>query len=1214
MRLRGLRTPIVGGAVVLCSLAIGASAEATSGGAGRAATASHPNVALRSMSRAQRVAVSPHLAGGLPKVKGPAPSVRPNDASASAQCPWLNDSLSVSDRVSMLLANMTLADKLDLMEGHNGDAPNGAIGDTHAIPALCVPEVTEEDGPAGVADGVSGATQLPAPVNDAATWDPTQAQQYGNVLGAEEWAKGNEIVYAPTINIDRDPRWGRNFESLSEDPLLAGTLAESEIAGIQSAGPIAQVKHYAVYNNETNRNTAADDAVVDQRTLHEIYLPAFYDATIKGGAGSVMCSYSSPNGVYACQNQPLLSLLENTWGFPGFVGSDYGAVHSTVASANAGLDQEQDSTYFGPALQTAVETGQVSMATINEAATRILTEMFRFNFFNDSATGTEATDASTPAHVSFAQENSEQGTVLLKDAGSVLPLTSSTTSIAVIGADGSTDPETAGGGSAAVNPTGSIVTPLQGITARAGSGVTVSSYSGTTPADGAAAARQAQVAIVFANNYESEGSDLTTLTLQDDQNAMINAVAKANPHTIVVLNTGGPVTMPWLPNVQGVLEAWYPGQQDGSAIASILFGDTDPSGHLPETFPTSLAQVPTRSAAQFPGKNGKVEYSEGLEVGYRYYDTANVTPLFPFGYGLSYTSFKYSKLKLSATNVKNTASGPDAGQSTTELTATATVKNTGTRTGADVAQLYLGDPASTGEPARQLEGYQKVTLAPGQSTQVSFPLDGHALSYYDTSANGWVLPDGDYTVMVGDSSATENLPLSKSFTVTKSAGARTETINAPTSAAPGSTFTATATFDNAGDYPLTGTVATLNAPAGWTVTPVSTAPSRVLANQTVTASWTVTVPADAQDTTATLSAAIQGSTAGGPSATVATQTQQVQVEPVVEVQPPTTAPLLNPGQTISEAVQLTNRLDTPLTVTLTPQATTGVTITPDPDVVTVPGDGTATATLTVAATAAGAGSKDIPVSVSATGGGATYAVTPTGLLVNVAYASLPAAFNNIGISDDADPTVASFDGSNDSYSEEQLTAAGFGPGATFTHDGLSYTWPTAAAGSADNVIGSGQAIAISGSGSTLGLIGASNNGDATGPITVVYTDGTTTTAQATLPDWYNNTAPTGGDILTTLTDWNHSSSEPDHSVSLYATSIAIDPTKTVADVILPSSSTELSTANAPFHVFAIAIGTPAAASGSASASSRRAASSSRRAGSPEAVEAARVSSHAQGRR
>src|SRR3984957_18597057 len=1156
---RRLRAPIAGSVAVLCSLGIGASAGASTG-SNRATTASHPNASLRAMTPAQRARVSPHLAFARP---GVAVHERADAGTTGdvASCPWRNPSLPINQRVSMLLGQMTLADKLDLMEGHNGDAPNGAIGDTHAIPALCVPEVTQQDGPAGVADGVSGATQLPAPVNDAATWDTSAAKQYGQVLGNEQWTKGNMVVYGPTINIDRDPRWGRNFESLSEDPLLTGTLGAAEIEGIQSQGPIAQVKHYAIYNNETNRNTSADDVVIDPRTMNEIYLPAFYDTAIKGGAGSVMCSYSSPNGTVACQNQPLLSILEQRWGYKGWVGSDYGAVHGAIASVNAGLDQEQGSQLFGPVLEPAVQDGQVPMSTIDAAATRILFEMFTHGFFNTQPTGDESTNASTPAHVAFAQQNSEEGTVLLKNSGSILPLSSSqTSSIAVIGADGTTDPETAGGGSAAVNPTGSVVSPLQGITARAGSGVTVSSYSGTTPADAAAPARGAKVAIVFANNFESDGSDLQNITLQNNQDALISAVADANPHTIVVLNTGGPVTMPWLSNVQGVLEAWYPGQQDGAAIASILFGDTNPSGHLPETFPVSLAQAPTAAAARFPGVNGTVQYSDKLEVGYRYYDTENVSPLFPFGFGLSYTSFKYSKLKLSAKHVTNTTSGPDGGQGSTELTVTATVKNTGSRAGADVAQLYLGDPAAVGEPARQLEGFQRVTLAPGQSKTVTFPLSGHALSYFDTTANGWVLPTGDFAAYVGDSSALENLPLSKSFTVTKSVGARTEALSVPASVGPESTFTATATFDNDGDFPLTGVSSNLSLPAGWSAKAQSAIPAKVLAHQSVTESWTVTVPASAQGTTGTLTASISGSTQGGAATKVADDTQQVKVDPAVEATA-SPAQLIDPGQSATLSVSLTNRLPDAVTVTLAPQPPPGITVTPNPDTLTIPGDGTATATFTVAATAAGSGNQTIPLTITVTDGSTTLTVAPTptsALSINVAFGSLAAAFNNTGISDESAPfTSASFDGSNQSFSEQQLTAAGFAPGAAFTHDGIPYTWPSAPGRNPDNVIGDGQVIEMSGQGSMLGVLGASNNGNATGPVTVIYTDGTQTTGQVTLNDWYSDAEPAPGDILVTTPSWV--SAQASHAVSVYAESIPIDPTKTVADVILPSQTTQLST-------------------------------------------------------
>ena len=1144
---RRLSVPVAAAALVFCSVAVSVSAGAAT--RAQAASASHPSA-------------QSNTAVGDP-----------------ANCPWLNTSLPVNQRVSMLMSQMTLDDKLVLLQGHNGDAPNGAIGDTHAIPALCVPEVTQEDGPAGVADGVGGATQLPAPVNDAATWDRSAARQYGQVLGNEEWTKGNMVVYAPTINIDRDPRWGRNFESLSEDPFLTGALGSSIIEGIQSQGPIAQVKHYAVYNNETNRNTSADDTVIDARTLHEIYLPAFYDTTIKAGAGSVMCSYSSPNGTFACENKSLLSILEQKWGYMGWVGSDYGAIHNPVAGVNAGLDQEQGSQLFEPTIKPAVLDGQIPMATIDDAAERILFEMFQHGFFNNQPTGNESTNASTPAHVAFAQQNSEEGTVLLKNSNSILPLSSSgTSSIAVIGADGTTNPESAGGGSAAVNPSSPVISPLQGIQARAGSGVTVTSYSGNTPADAASTAAGAQVAIVFANNFESEGSDLQNITLQNSQDQLISAVAAANPNTIVVLNTGGPVAMPWLDQVQGVLEAWYPGQQDGAAIASILFGDTNPSGHLPETFPVSLAQAPTANADLFPGTNGMVQYSDKLLVGYRYYDTENVAPLFPFGFGLSYTTFKYSNLTLSTTTVKNTTSGPDAGQGSTELTVTATVTNTGSRAGADVAQLYVGDPASAGEPVRQLEGFDRVMLDPGQSKTVSFPLTGHQLSFYDTGANGWVLPTGDFTVQVGDSSASANLPLQGSFAVTKSVGARTETLNVPASVGPKSTFTATATFNNPGDFNLTSASSDLSLPAGWSAKPQSPFPSTVLAGKSASQSWTVTVPASAQGSSQTLTASISGSTEGTGKAThVADGAEQVKVDPVLEVTAPPSQ-IIDPGQSATIPLKVVNRLPDSVTATIAPQAPDGITFTPSSATVTIPANGTETVTLTASATADGSGNQAIPLTINVKDGSTAFTVAPTPaseILLNVSFTSLAAAFDNTGISDESAPvTSASFDGGNESFSERMLTAAGQAPGQVFTHDGIAYTWPNVPPGTPDNVVGNGQAIQVNGQGSMLGVLGASNNGNATGPVTVIYTDGTQTTGQVTLNDWFSNAEPAPGDILVRTGDWDHPQSQGDHAVSVYAWSLPIDPTKTVKEVVLPSPSTQLSTASAPFHVFALGIGTP----------------------------------------
>jgi beta-glucosidase len=613
-----------------------------------------------------------------------------------------------------------------------------------------------EDGPAGVGDGMSNVTQLPAPVDVAATWDTSAEQEYGQVIGAEQAAKGTTVDLGPTINIVRDPRWGRAFESVSEDPYLAGQMSAADIRGVQSTGTMAQVKHYAVYNQETNRNTPSDNAIVSTQAEQEIYLPAFQAAVQQGAASSVMCSYSTINGTYACQNPYTLStVLRQQFGYTGFVTSDWGATHSTAASANAGLDMDMPGNdgYYGTALVSAVNSGSVSTGTVNSAVSAILTQMFAFGLFDKAPGGSPSAVATSSAHQSDATQLAEEGTVLLKNSGSVLPLSSSDTSIAVIGADASTSPQTDGGGSAGVNSSGTV-TPLQGIEAAAPGGTTVTYNSGSSDSSAASAASAASVAVVFANLAESEGSDLSGIDLGTTQDNLITSVAAANPDTIVVLNTGSAVTMPWLSSVKGVLEAWYPGQEDGTAIANVLFGDYDPSGHLTVTFPASLSQVPASTTAQWPGTGGTVQYSEGIDVGYRWYDSQNLTPLFPFGYGLSYTTFSFSNLQVGSLTAGGAA------------TVTATVTNTGSRAGADVAQLYVTDPSASGQPPLQLEGFQRVSLAAGASTTVTFSLTQRSLQYWNSSSNGWATSTGNYGIEVGDSSA--NLPLSGTLAVSSS--------------------------------------------------------------------------------------------------------------------------------------------------------------------------------------------------------------------------------------------------------------------------------------------------------------------------------------------------------------------------------------------------------------------------------------------------------------
>ncbi|WP_370343281.1 glycoside hydrolase family 3 C-terminal domain-containing protein [Catenulispora sp. MAP5-51] len=830
----------------------------------------------------------------------------------SAACPWVHSSAPIPQRVSQLLSRMTIDQEIAVMAGTGGTRYPGS---TPAIGSLCIPAMNLNDGPAGVGDdwGMTGATQLPAPVDIAATWDTGAEQTYGQVIGAEQAAKGATVELGPTINIVRDPRWGRAFETVGEDPYLNGQMGAANIRGVQSTGVMAQLKHLAAYNQETYRNKSPDNAIISDQALQEIYLPAFQTAVQQGAPSSVMCSYNWINNTPACQNTQLLdSVLRKQFGFTGFITSDWdgGLVDDNnnlyqpyvQNAANAGLDQDMPPTsHYNDALKTAYGNGSVSKSTIDNAVSLILTQMFAFGQFDQAPTGSPAQPATNATDQSAATQLAAEGTVLLKNSGNTLPLAASTSSIAVIGDDAGSHAQSGGGGSAEVHAD-TLVTPYQGIAARAGAGIktqyvpgsvtaalpTVPSsaltpsagsgngltttfypttdlsgapaltrtdpavdfdWGGNSPGPGIAgtswsakwtgtltapttgtytfslnsddgsrllvngqtivdnwsdhasttaygtvtltagqpvpvevdyyqngggsnlslgweppgtgpindavtAARNSDVPVVFASTFEAEGSDLPSIDLPWRENQLISAVAAANPHTIVVLNTGSAVTMPWINQVAGVFEAWYPGQEDGNAIASLLFGDTNPSGHLPVTFPKSLSDVPASTTAQWPGTNSTVQYSEGVDVGYRWYDAKNITPLFPFGYGQSYTSFSFSNLHVGTL--------PQGGAATV----TATVTNTGARAGADVAQLYLTQPSSAGEPVRQLQGFDRVDLQAGQSKTVTFELTQRNLQHYDTTDATLTTSTGDYGISVGDAASDANLPLKGTLSVT----------------------------------------------------------------------------------------------------------------------------------------------------------------------------------------------------------------------------------------------------------------------------------------------------------------------------------------------------------------------------------------------------------------------------------------------------------------
>ncbi len=721
----------------------------------------------------------------------------------SVDCPWLNPTLSTSQRLKMLLPNLTLSEKIALVHGYIPRQHYG--GYVAGIPSLCVPALKFQDGPAGVADGMAGITALPAPVAGASTWNTKLMYQYGKVIGEEARTKGINVLLGPMVNIVRDPRWGRAWETYGEDPYLNGAIGVSVIRGVQSQNVIAMVKHIAAYDQE---QTGRGNSIVGVRALHEIYLRAFHQAIFNGHVGAAMMTGGAINNLFANENTYLIKdTVEDRWGFKGFISSDYDGARSATGSANAGLDLDMpESRKFGKPLYQAVSNGQVSMARLNDMVSSKFREEFRFGLFQHPDTGRWNAVATSKAHTAIATQVAEQGTVLLKDANSQLPLNPKTVgSIAVIGAAGSAYPKAVGCGSGQARPP-YIITPLQGIRSFLGPNAHVDYAQGSNPprvadpaptapmiAKAVAIARKSQVAIVFADDVECEGGGIAygpgappkwvadyrpDIDLSGDQNQLISAVAAVNPHTIVVLNTGAPVAAPWLNKVSALMEAWYPGQVDGDAVAALLFGKANPSGHTVQTWPVDDKQMPTANPTLWgPGilwpKKGRAQlFSDNIDVGYRYYDANHIKPLFPFGYGLSYTKFAFTHIRLQAED--KAPSGPGHSVSSTNLQnenmveVSATITNIGKLAGADAVQLYVGDPIVANEPPRQLKGFSKVFLDPGKSSTVHFILTGHDLSYWKDSANGWVLPSGNFKVFVGDSSSLANLPLRGTFTVTGS--------------------------------------------------------------------------------------------------------------------------------------------------------------------------------------------------------------------------------------------------------------------------------------------------------------------------------------------------------------------------------------------------------------------------------------------------------------
>jgi beta-glucosidase len=695
-------------------------------------------------------------------------------ASAVGRCgthPWCNTSLSPDQRADLLVAALTADEKIGLLGGDDlagvagGDGTH--TGTSDGVPRVDLPTIYYSDGPVGVRSGK--ATAMPIPMSVAASFDPAIARLDGTTIATEVKAKGNDVVYAPTVNILRTPLWGRAFETYGEDPFLTGKLAVGWIKGAQSTGVIANVKHYAVNNQEgagdqadearpgmalgpppTEGNRLTVNVVVDERTLREIYTPQFEMAVKDANVGSIMCSYPRVNGTYACENPHLIKdILRHDWGFKGYVLADYGAAKSTGPSLVAGLDFDPwpGVAYNSGNVNAALLTGQASMTDVDARDRVVLRTLFAYGVFDRKAYVYDDTQINQKKDLAAAARVEAGGITLLRNRRGALPLRAAKLKkIAVIG---TADGFTTGGGSAAVTPF-RVDTPRAAITRRAGKRVKIDYADGSDPAAAAALAKAADVAIVFVADYDTEGIDRRCLTLEcppwnGDQDALIEQVAAANKRTIVVLETGGPVLTPWRGKVPAIVEAWYPGAGGGTPIARVLFGDADPSGRLPATFPKSEADLPTAGDPQaYPGQAEEVTYKEGVLVGYRWFDAKKKTPAFPFGFGLSYTRFRYSGLKLAAQGAR----------------VSFTVRNIGRRRGSTVAQLYVGMPqpsADIVQPPRQLKAFRKLTLRPGQRRRVTFTLNDRAFSYYDVKAAGWAIAPGCYRIMVGRSS--RDLPL-----------------------------------------------------------------------------------------------------------------------------------------------------------------------------------------------------------------------------------------------------------------------------------------------------------------------------------------------------------------------------------------------------------------------------------------------------------------------
>jgi beta-glucosidase len=691
--------------------------------------------------------------------------------------------LSPDRRAAIVLQQMTLDEKISLLHGTGmknlspisplAMYSNGGAGYVVGIPRLGIPDIQMSDAAYGVrASGANGrySTALPSNLGAAASWDPALAWEYGALIGRELRAQGYNMGLGGGVNLAREPRNGRTFEYMGEDPILAGTMVGHLIRGTQDQHVMGDIKHYVLNDQESGRK--AVNVNIDERSLRETDLLAFQIGIRASQVAAVMCSYNRVHGDYACENRHLLTdILKHDWQFPGFVLSDWQGAHSTVKASAAGLDHEEPGEiFYGDAMKQAVLDGQVPETELDSHVLRILRSMFAAGIVDDPP---QKSVVDVLGGFEIAQKIAEQSMVLLKNENSQLPLDASTLRrIAVIGAHADVG-MISGGGSAQVDPPAgnAILPPGQGQTRwmepvwfpdsplkaiqRKASRARVQYDPGSDLDAAAALAKDADVALVFAYQWESEDMDLESLSLPDHQDDLIAKVAAANPHTVVVLETGSPALMPWASHVPAIVEAWYAGSRGAEALANILFGDVNPSGKLPITFPLNDADLPhpvltkppqasiapsdpdgwKKIAAGLPPF--QVTYDEGLKVGYKWYDAENKPVLFPFGHGLSYTTYSYSNLKVETRD---------------RIQVSFTVKNTGSRDGAEVTQVYVALPAAADEPPKRLVGWAKVPLKAGESRNVIVAVKDLYLSVFSTQQHGWQRVPGRYTFMVGGSS------------------------------------------------------------------------------------------------------------------------------------------------------------------------------------------------------------------------------------------------------------------------------------------------------------------------------------------------------------------------------------------------------------------------------------------------------------------------------